>query len=133
MCDEWTGATTPDGYPRRAYRGNSNTRWHRVVYCQANGLELEDIAGQVVRHTCDNIRCVDPAHLVIGSVADNMRDRDLRDRHGKARVSLPLAREIVRRLSAGESGYRLAEELDLPSSTIYYQRVRVRRLVPFAE
>lgn len=44
----------------------------------------------VVRHRCDNPRCVRPSHLLVGSHADNMADRDARGRtasgprHGRA-------------------------------------------------
>lgn len=47
---------------------------HRLVYCQHNGCTLEDIQGKVVRHTCDNRRCINPTHLLIGSHSDNMKD-----------------------------------------------------------
>ena len=47
---------------------------HRAEYCLANGLTLEDIAGLVVMHTCDNPRCINPEHLVLGTQRDNMLD-----------------------------------------------------------
>ncbi len=56
---------------------------HRKVYCDHNGLQLSDIAGKVIRHTCDNPRCINPAHLVIGTRADNNRDRSERNRSAK--------------------------------------------------
>jgi hypothetical protein len=34
----------------------------------------------LVRHTCDNKLCVNPAHLLIGTAADNANDRVLRKR-----------------------------------------------------
>ena len=56
---------------------------HRLVYCDNNGLELSDIRGKVVRHTCDNTRCVNPTHLLLGTRADNNRDRAERNRSAK--------------------------------------------------
>lgn len=70
------------GYAR-AYHGGKYVRLHRLVYCQANGLELEDIKGKVIRHTCDVRNCINPAHLVIGTEADNMRDKVERGRQTK--------------------------------------------------
>lgn len=47
---------------------------HRLAYCDAHGCTLADIKGKVVRHTCDNPRCINPEHLLIGSHSDNMKD-----------------------------------------------------------
>lgn len=38
--------------------------------------------GGVVRHTCDNPPCCNPAHLLIGTQQENVRDRDVRGRNG---------------------------------------------------
>lgn len=44
---------------------------HRFMYSVFNG-PLED--GKVVMHTCDNPPCCNPAHLVQGTVKDNVHD-----------------------------------------------------------
>lgn len=59
-------------YP--ALKVSGSVRMHRAEYCLANGLTLEDIAGLVVMHTCDNPRCSNPEHLVLGTQRDNMLD-----------------------------------------------------------
>ena len=53
---------------------------HRLAYCKANNVSLDSIADKVVRHTCDNPRCVNPEHLLIGTHADNSNDRAVRNR-----------------------------------------------------
>ena len=50
---------------------------HQATYLIFTGDIPE---GQIVRHTCDQPLCCNPAHLQLGSVADNNRDRDERGR-----------------------------------------------------
>lgn len=58
----------------------TTVNYHRLVYCEANGITLDSIAGLVVRHKCDNARCINPEHLEIGTVQDNINDRVRRGR-----------------------------------------------------
>lgn len=53
---------------------------HRFAYCTANGIDLDQIKGIVIRHRCDNHACVNPDHLEPGSQADNLRDMTERNR-----------------------------------------------------
>ncbi len=76
-CMEWTRCFNTDGYPRMTLDGNVNIKVHRQVYALFNG---EDISGRVVRHTCDNKRCINPQHLILGNNIDNVRDRVERER-----------------------------------------------------
>lgn len=43
--------------------------------------------GMVIRHTCDNRRCINPNHLVLGSHQDNVKDRVLRGRSAKGEAN----------------------------------------------
>lgn len=60
---------------------HSYSALHRKAFCLANGKTLADIRGQVIRHKCDNPRCINPEHLLIGTHSDNMRDAVDRGRH----------------------------------------------------
>jgi hypothetical protein len=62
------------GYGRARRDGRSQVMLHRVVYVDSKGLSLSDIDGLVIRHRCDNGRCINPDHLIIGTHADNKRD-----------------------------------------------------------
>lgn len=78
-CELWAGAEK-GGYGQR-YLPDFKTRLvHRQVYCAANGLTEVDILGLCVRHTCDTPLCVLPAHLLLGTHADNMQDKAARRR-----------------------------------------------------
>jgi hypothetical protein len=54
---------------------------HRLVLCDSLGIGIDAIKGWVVRHTCDNPRCIEPTHLIRGTQADNVRDMMDRGRH----------------------------------------------------
>lgn len=82
-CIDHGHAGDAAGYHRALATVNGKricTRLHRLVYCQHNNVSLESIAGLVVRHTCDNPRCVNPEHLIIGTQLDNIADRCKRGR-----------------------------------------------------
>ena len=65
---------------RDGYGHSHGKLLHRLVYSRHNNVPLESMAGQSVRHTCDNPRCVNPDHLLLGSHYDNMRDKVVRGR-----------------------------------------------------
>lgn len=69
-CWPWIGAINVDGYGRR---GNPSIYAHRYSWEFHNGRTLT--AGECVLHSCDNPTCVNPAHLSVGTKADNNRDR----------------------------------------------------------
>lgn len=52
----------------------------RVVYAEKDPTLRDD---EVVRHSCDNRRCINPAHLLKGTTLDNMRDKVERNRQAR--------------------------------------------------
>lgn len=78
-CIEWTKATTKGGYPV-ANIGGKTTYMHRKTWEDANGKIPE---GLVVRHKCDNRKCINLEHLEIGTVKDNSEDCVSRGRQAK--------------------------------------------------
>lgn len=76
-CHEFTGHINIDGYGDVWFLGQY-VEAHRLSFILYKGaIPL----GHVVRHTCDNRRCVNPAHLIVGTPADNVKDMVERNRH----------------------------------------------------
>lgn len=67
-CWEWTGSTSQGGYGRVRYRG-SMQQAHRVCYELLIGSIPEELT---VDHLCRNTTCVNPAHLEVVSMRENL-------------------------------------------------------------
>ncbi len=79
-CWEWTGKLFPNGYGC-AYGPNCGLHLaHRIAFFMENGYIEESL---VVCHRCDNRKCVNPAHLFLGTMADNVRDCVIKGRFAK--------------------------------------------------
>jgi hypothetical protein len=98
-CWNWTGTRTIHGYGviggllygRRYCPPHKKVLAHRVSWIIHRGEipEGEGYYGTVVMHQCDNPRCVNPAHLRLGTQAENMADKVAKGRHIAARKREP--------------------------------------------
>ena len=74
-CWLWTASTDQDGYGLITVRvrvgRHVKKRAHRLAWEWANGRKP---GHNKVCHTCDNPRCVNPAHLWLGTNKQNMED-----------------------------------------------------------
>lgn len=107
-CWEWQGARRPPGHGQLRRAGRLLYA-HRVSYEAANGPIP---AGLVVRHTCDNPPCVNPAHLVVGTYQDNTDDSIVRCRlpRGVARSQVKLSDDAVRSIRVSGARHKALAE-----------------------
>lgn len=92
-----------------AYGHTNGKRLHRLAYCEANGVSYESIKGWHVLHSCDNPRCVNPAHLRLGTHQDNMDDKRIRQRAGRGTAKIDFATAELIRAEYAAGGYTQRE------------------------
>lgn len=107
-CWPWIGKSKVHGYGIIGLPGKHGGTMlaHRAVWIESNGPlpEYTHKDGIVIRHACDNRACCNPAHLLLGTQADNVHDMDERGRrvirvlagadHYNAKITEAQVREI---------------------------------------
>ena len=114
-CWLWQGGCSDGGYGQFD-RDGRKIGAHRVAYEAIHGAIPR---GSVVRHKCDNPRCVNPRHLLVGTHQDNMDDRTARgrgaifrgQRNGRSKISDTTALRIYLAAKAGDRTQKEVAEL----------------------
>jgi hypothetical protein len=110
----WMGALDSVGYGR-IYADGAEVKAHRASWRIHFGPIPE---GMFVCHTCDIRHCVHPAHLFLGTHADNMRDQAEKGRAARTKLTpsdVVVAREMH---GAGWTMQQIANAFDVDRVTI---------------
>jgi hypothetical protein len=126
-CVIWTGAG--DRYGNYGWTNPDTGKFiqlgaHVVSFILYNKRDVK--SGSVVRHSCDNTKCVNPLHLVEGSQRDNIHDKLSRGRHPNRYRSRRLPDALVLSIrdacvnadDTGFSSYHIAEQFGVSRSTV---------------
>lgn len=135
-CWPWVAKSKIDGYGVIGKGGRSAGKIlaHRAVWESVNGPipKGDGYHGTVVLHSCDNRLCCNPAHLRLGTQADNVRDMDAKGRrvavlrHGTEHHMTKITEDDVRAIRASSEPRKvLAERYGMTEAGI--KTIRARR------
>lgn len=125
-CWPWlAGKRSGKGYGTFKFESFKTVAASRMAYAL---WWRQDPGPLVVMHTCDNPACCNPAHLVLGTVADNSADMVAKGRwrgrdssgtkNPMARLTEDDVREIKRRIAAGHKNTHIGADYGVTHSLI---------------
>lgn len=127
-CWSWRGGVSDMGYGRFKLAGKLESP-HRLAYTMCHGPIRDNgqYHGTVVMHRCDNPRCVNPAHLSLGTQLQNAQDMVAKGRAGKSGGHTKLTDEQVKAIAADPRPLSVAAKAFGISRT-HIGRIRKRAL-----
>ena len=117
-CWEWTRGRNAYGYGVVRHEGKTRIVT-RLVWEDVHGEPPGDLC---VCHTCDNRGCCNPAHLFLGTRAENIRDMHQKGRYvrGNLKLSDRDARKLLSMTEA--SAAELAARFGVSKSLVFKLR-----------
>lgn len=123
-CQLWQGSRDTDGYGLKQVDGRLY-KAHRIAWQMANGQEIPD--GLQVLHICDVRECLNPEHLFLGTLLDNMTDRNTKQRqaflqgeaHARHKLTDKEVREIRHLWANGATSQELGARYGVHPSTAH--------------
>jgi len=119
-CWPWLASTKQGGYGKIVGDNGRLLLAHRAAYQLAVGPTPDNL---VVCHRCDNPNCVNPAHLFLGTQAENLRDMRAKGRgnppRGNRHPNARLNDSLVTSIRADARSHRqLARAYGIGKSTV---------------
>ncbi len=120
-CIEWTGTLNPiSGYGGIRINGKRFFS-HRVSWEEKNKMSAK---GLVIRHTCDNPKCINSDHLLSGTQKDNIKDKVIKNRQLKgaqiwnSKLNEEDVKDIILMNKQGKNMSELGRIYDITASAI---------------
>lgn len=124
-CWEWTGGLNTSGYGE-IHINKKRYLVHRYSYELHYGPIPEEL---IICHKCDNKKCVNPDHLMLGTYLDNSLDMKSKGRsklcshkgeaNGRVILNEIQVKQIIKLLKIGIKGTEIANQFNVNKSTIY--------------
>jgi hypothetical protein len=126
QCWDWQGRLDRHGYGRIREGGSTGVSHlaHRIAWEVHHAEPVPP--GMCVCHSCDNRSCVNPAHLFIGTPAENNADRAAKQRgplgsaHHKAKLTPEQVHAIrAAYLTGAETKAQLARRFGISDTSVH--------------
>lgn len=120
-CWNWQRSTTSKGYGVTYVKGKQVLA-HRLAL-NVSGVSIPD--GMYALHRCDNPRCCNPAHLFLGTKAENNADmhRKMRhsfgERHKRSKLTSAQVEEIKAARTSGKTQREVAAMFGIGQTQVW--------------